>query len=1397
MTNYEDDELLKDILKDPKYNLNDHELAPKYNNNDSSQPIYLKEDELKKLIQETDTLYGTDIYNIDNQDYSKLLDTLDQESMTRKNKIVANKKKHYYFKSNIDFVNYFEKDFIKSTLESLKNKDKVYQLQNYRKHSKKIKLVVLDIIKKENLANRMYKYSNAKLITSIAIFDDLMFAGNSIGIIRMFTLQKEYDLKTFSLKEIEKMEGNVKSVSCMNVSPDGEYLLAGYSNGFVVLWEINSNNPKKFINSLHKTCVLDIKFLSVSNKKRWEFISTEADGSVQHVVIKDGLFSVSVDNSLLLKNKIPFHSIKPFRLMENANNLKNVQDICSEALSTLMIGFASLDKVIVLDLYEKKILFEINKPVWLKDSHVPECSFGFGYIPDSNINSSDDLTINNNPLNNSFINPNDKNIIYSKNNNISNTNTNVINNTSINNEYNNNNANRLNGLFAVSWGKVIFLYSMFFSNKRPFITFSIIAHYVNNSPLIRMDFLSDSILYLFDKKKLVKVVNTSLLTPGEVKMDLSTEIPTPIVDLNRNPEIEEGILVDNDLQMQTYLIDPNDNSLKATYNNCIVNIPKSIYVLGKTKFNQLKLLNWEQCLNELFKNKSEWNDALSLGLDIYHGRSNALADIPTDKYIREVKVGSELKHLLHHFVVMHTANNKNTLSNDFSEKLTNCINICIEFCLELGDVEYLLNTLQPLFDHVGYGDLFIEKLEPFILTDPRITKQLQQMTISKIIEIYTKANRLEALSQILIHLDIKSMNVDYVKDICQANNLITPLIYISTYSISEDYFTPILIIHNAYNSSKQIDRFNNYSDLMERNLSINEIENSKQYNGHKLLWYIYHCFNGKKIFGEEISENKFQKILFYILHWIFFENNHLEELLLFDSKSFFELMEIIFKEDKIKSLIENFGSKEEFIKEIQANNMFMEKQFTITLNIKSPDSSKESSTDNNKNVIFCLSNLLDYLIQYSNKLKSPLKNMYEFIIKIASCYEGLQKSLIIEAAKYLLELEVDNSLNDRSFNIHIEEFSQTIIDMIIFKKEFDKNDFYSLLKSASLSPYIMVKVFLQKQLKDYKGCLKTLLAPENTTNNSTQKQKTIFDWINDSLYELESNSDPNFTILKKEVLDNLNHLAKLNIDFVTKLVEKWFENDQLFVISKLDMVKDLQLKYVENIIDKFKEEADYNQESGKKVEQYHSLLKLQIKLLCKLKPNEVLPNLIKRGQAYPVSDCLDYCLKYKVHDGAIYLKQTLGEIKDALEIAIKLLNTNVDEIFANLRSPGFQERIHLAKLKDFDDKLKLCIDILEKNTDKTDYSEEPEMWFILLEKLYSISSQVGLENDRHKNNSTESFYKDYENRISDNIKTLLEKMCSYVSIHLIISVSISKNLIIFNVNINVINFFIIECYREI
>ena len=95
------------------------------------------------------------------------------------------------FKNSIEFIEYMENEYIESTIK--KNK-KIFKLQNYSSFINK-KPTVLQFPNKQSLTEKIFREKNP--INSISAKEDLLFTGDSMGKIKMFSIEKECEIKSF------------------------------------------------------------------------------------------------------------------------------------------------------------------------------------------------------------------------------------------------------------------------------------------------------------------------------------------------------------------------------------------------------------------------------------------------------------------------------------------------------------------------------------------------------------------------------------------------------------------------------------------------------------------------------------------------------------------------------------------------------------------------------------------------------------------------------------------------------------------------------------------------------------------------------------------------------------------------------------------------------------------------------------------------------------------------------------------------------------------------------------------------------------------------------------------------------------------------------------------------
>ena len=999
----------------------------------------------------------------------------------------------------------------------------------------------------------------------------------------MFSIEKEYYYKSFTTKEIDR-EQSLKSIVCMDISKDGHYLISGYLNGYLCLWEINTGKLKKIVTNMFKSAIFALRFIK-NDTKKFEMVVSEANGQLHYVVLRDGTFIFHQNSHPLMQSKSPIFSIELLKYTDDDMEIVNFEKLFKYTI----IGLASLDSVIILMLepFEVK-LFQLDRPKYLRDFFVPDISFGIGYIPCPE--ESQIKTNKHNPYID-YLQP--------------------------------------QTLFTISWGKYLYINSLntVIENENDQLLVTLVGHYINTCTIHRMSIISKSVLVLIDKDYKLKVLNTDLVVPGDIPFNYNTDPWTPIIVKRYQPEMDEQNLVDNNLNFQTHLIDSSKCN-RATFNNYILNVDKHIYLCSKNSFYLIRFLNWEQCINKLIENL-EWMNALSLGLDIYSGKTVALADIPQDEGLRKATVGRYLMQTIQNFVKWSLGGDDKVIlinDKDINERVIKCINISIEFCIEMGTVVFLMNILMGLFEMKNYRDLFIENLQPFILCGKMASEKLPPTTIKKIIETYISKNRYLELSQILVHIGIKSLDNDDIRKECNNLNLLTPIIYIYTNSFKVDFFFPISKMFQLFNEAKEMKPFTDYR-VHYKTLN-REVETCKQFIGHKLLWYIELTLMGKKLPSGLIPEDNFQSIVIEVLIWLIKEEVF-NELLKFASMSLFKIFLLYIKNPRIKEILLKQKIDAKFLPDLKA------------------------------------STILGYVIRKSKDYgdENTILYMYELVAKCADITD-LDKKQLLEAAGFLLKsYPINHDVIDKNkaqsalHNIKINEINKILLHLIDSRSDYDMTDLKSLLNLAEFSPYVIVKIYLLKKLKNYTRCLKEFFSNNFYFHN---RDKLLFEWIDDTLKELSETDYFNFELLKKEVLNNLTNLNEISVERVTLLVECWYANDQYKIITKLDKVKPLQLKYVEIVLEKYRESIEFTMthynfdtNSAEKFQQYTEILKLHIRLLCLVNPTNVLINLKKKAY-YPVDDCLKICLELKAYDGAIYLMENIGAIKDALNLSINV-----------------------------------------------------------------------------------------------------------------------------------------------
>jgi len=1192
------------------------------------------------------------------------------------------------FKNSLDFVQYLE---VYKTGGQISNEMKSFILQNNRAEDNKYNVL------EKNLLNKISNIMTDNNIIGIFAKINILVLISITGDIFFYAIKNEKIRKKITIPKIQ----NGAYINCLDITDDFNEMVLGLSDGNIIIFALVTEEVKysnKIINK-DSEC-LEIKiFKKDTKKKELYFISTFDDGQIFFNTYKMNALSSffkplnSVPINIKDKNQIFMVKFITFS-KENERLYTNLLELKRYAI------FGSLEAITFCCIEPFEEIFIIKKPECVKEIVVPDAQIGIGRPPDVYIRfAKKDVS------------------------------------------------NHL--LLVISWGKIIYFYQLPILKGNIINEYKELGHYINYENIYRIGFMNNSVIYCIDKTFTITILDTSKIVPGKVELAYDKPVASK---KNNLPEIEKKHIAFENITSQTKIKDIY-NYKKETFLYSIIDNNDSvitIVVLGEKQLYNLVLKDWKFFLNTFQKN-NDFLNLFSVGIEIYNGKMMALSNIPEEK-VKKDKVSDFLKQIVNQYVIL------NTRENETEKEISECIKITIEVCIEIGAVEYLLKTIMQLFETKDYGELFLTKLQPFILCDKIINFVLSSDIILNLIELYNKNGKLDILCEMLLHINIKSIDTISIKDKLEEMNLITPLIYLYMNGVEEDYFAPLekmfyFFCNRAIPSKILVnaeENFIDYSNVLNKKLmTLKEIRYSKEYNGHRILWYIKLCLTGKKFpdNSKKMEKNLFDALVPKITYWLLIPKV-IDEFLRFDPKNYFSIFKNIFIiNDLYNKLV---ASAKDSKNEIEVKTVL------VTSDIKL-DNIEPSS-------------LIKYLNEWCKKKDERYiyYYLYDFIISILDVNHNinLEKDLKLEAICFMVKnlKEIDSKIS----NEEIDKMNVKIINLLNEEKNFVNDDFKYILKSINDNIFDEVNLFLYNKIDKFNEYIKIYL---NKNMEIGLKGYNLYNWINDKLEIFKQNDPEKYERLVETLKDNILELASLSMCKFYELSKQIFHNQNKMILSKLSNDKKVQLDYeellVKNIISTY-ENNEFNI-AANEMEEIKYILELHLFLLCENKQyNRIIPAL-KSCPFYPLKKCLENCEIAKAYEPCLYIYLKEGAIEKAFQISNLKLEETFNQLLDNINSDNNEDK-HKELMNNFETYLSDLRKTCEHNNQQLE-----ELWFKVLEILYKFEKKVGELVKINEFSSTKKNTDDLYQTIVKDIKDLMEKMCSFVSIKHILDIVSEKN----------------------
>ena len=206
---------------------------------------------------------------------------------------------------------------------------------------------------------------NAVSPSAMASSASLILIGNTSSEILVFN-QSGQELITLKPK---KGQGQV---TCIDISEDELFAVAGYHSGQLCLWDLKNGKSKKASAAIHKKPVLSVKFWKGVKEN---VISGDILGRVVISEYQKALVSTKVVSYELVKDEVgPVLSIEPLRPERMWPHPTDTHRV---------VAIAGMKKIVIYTLEpEVQKIFVIDKPVGLADAACPCISWKLGMSPE-------------------------------------------------------------------------------------------------------------------------------------------------------------------------------------------------------------------------------------------------------------------------------------------------------------------------------------------------------------------------------------------------------------------------------------------------------------------------------------------------------------------------------------------------------------------------------------------------------------------------------------------------------------------------------------------------------------------------------------------------------------------------------------------------------------------------------------------------------------------------------------------------------------------------------------------------------------------------------------------------------------------------------------------------------
>jgi len=235
----------------------------------------------------------------------------------------------------------------------------------------------------------------------------------------------------------------------------------------------------------------------------------------------------------------------------------------------------------------------------------------------------------------------------------------------------------------------------------------------------------------------------------------------------------------------------------------------------------------------------------------------------------EVVVVEDTRFHHHQPHLLHSNHNHNN-SNDSNNKIKNnnridlaqshfqmLAGVCIEFCITTLRLDILFHQITPRFNTAGHLPIFLDVLEPYILSDR--LRILAPEVMVQFVKHCRERSDVASVERCLLHMDVGGMDIDMIVGLLRREGMYSALVHVFTVGLG-DYLSPLECLFEAVFDAVDDGEPNGMEEEVgvvkvgvgagvgrrarKRRLDGRPQSDLERY-GYKAILFLRHCFTGK------------------------------------------------------------------------------------------------------------------------------------------------------------------------------------------------------------------------------------------------------------------------------------------------------------------------------------------------------------------------------------------------------------------------------------------------------------------------------------------------------------------------------------------------------------------------